>query len=248
MADSAALRGELAVVTGATGGLGSACARALAHAGAEVVLLSRSPDALRALAAEIGRAGGTAHELACDAASPDAVEAAFSSIAAPHVLVGCVGGNRPAPFIEVGAADLDWALRTNVRAAFVPAQSAARRMIAASRGGSIVLVTSQMGRVGAPLRTAYCAAKHAVEGLVKAMAVELAPHAIRVNAVAPTFVETPMSRPFLADPAFRAQVLDSIPLGRLGTAAEVADAVLLAATCELMTGASVAVDGGWTAR
>jgi NAD(P)-dependent dehydrogenase (short-subunit alcohol dehydrogenase family) len=121
-------------------------------------------------------------------------------------------------------------------------------MVAARRGGAIVHVTSQMGHVGAPLRSAYCAAKHAVEGLVKALAVELAPVNIRVNAVAPTFVETSMTRPFLA--RARDEVLAQIPLGRLGTAEEVAAAVLFAASpaSSLMTGASLRVDGGWTAR
>jgi NAD(P)-dependent dehydrogenase (short-subunit alcohol dehydrogenase family) len=105
-----------------------------------------------------------------------------------------------------------------------------------------------MGHVGAPLRTAYCTAKHAVEGMTKAMAVELAPHGIRVNTVAPTFVETPMTRPFLADPDARRAIEERIPLGRLGTPEEVADAVVFAATSPLMTGASVVVDGGWTSR
>jgi NAD(P)-dependent dehydrogenase (short-subunit alcohol dehydrogenase family) len=134
-----------------------------------------------------------------------------------------------------------------VQAAFVAAQLCARRMIAADTGGAIVHVSSQMGHVGAPLRTAYCAAKHAVEGMAKAMAVELAPHGIRVNTVAPTFVATPMTRPFLADPRTRRAIEERIPLGRLGTPDEVADAVVFAATSPLMTGASVVVDGGWTA-
>jgi NAD(P)-dependent dehydrogenase (short-subunit alcohol dehydrogenase family) len=120
-------------------------------------------------------------------------------------------------------------------------------MIAAGDAGAIVHVTSQMGHVGAPLRTAYCTAKHAVEGMVKAMAVELAPHRIRVNAVAPTFVMTPMTQPFLVDPDQRREITSRIPLGRLGEPAEVAEAVLFAATSPLMTGASLVVDGGWTA-
>ena len=130
-----------------------------------------------------------------------------------------------------------------MRGAFLTAQAAAARMI--GRGGAIVFVTSQMGHVGAPLRTVYCAAKHAVEGLAKAMALELAPHGIRVNAVAPTFVDTPMTQGF-------GESLDEhqaqIPLGRLGMPEEVADAVVFAAQSTLMTGASLRVDGGWTAR
>jgi NAD(P)-dependent dehydrogenase (short-subunit alcohol dehydrogenase family) len=231
----------LAVITGATGGLGRACAAAFSRAGARVALISRSRPALEALAAELGAAA-----VPCDVADAAQVRAAFAALERPDVLVACAGGNRPEPFLDVTEEALEWSLRLNVRGAFLTAQAAAARMI--GHGGAIVFVTSQMGHVGAPLRTVYCAAKHAVEGLAKAMAVELAPHGIRVNAVAPTFVETPMTRPFLAEPAARAAIVDQIPLGRLGTPEEVAGAVLFAATAELMTGASLRVDGGWTAR
>lgn len=233
----------LAVVTGATGGLGRACAHALAETGARVALLSRSRPALEALADEIGSA---AEVVPCDVTDGAQVRAAFARLEPPAVLVACAGGNRPEPFLDVTEDALDWSWRLNVRGAFLTAQAAAARMI--GRGGAIVFVSSQMGHVGAPLRTVYCAAKHAVEGLTKAMAVELAPHGIRVNAVAPTFVDTPMTRPFLADPQARAAIVEQIPLGRLGTPEEVAGAVLFAAQAELMTGASVRVDGGWTAR
>jgi NAD(P)-dependent dehydrogenase (short-subunit alcohol dehydrogenase family) len=233
--------GGLAVVTGATGGLGRACAHALARAGARVALLSRSRPALDALAAEIGDA---AQVVPCDVTDGAQVRSAFAGLEPPAVLVVCAGGNRPEPFLDVAEDALDWSWRLNVRGAFLTAQAAAARM--AGRGGAIVFVTSQMGHVGAPLRTVYCAAKHAVEGLTKALALELAPHGIRVNAVAPTFVETPMTRPFLA--AGRDGIVAQIPLGRLGTPEEVADAVVFVAQSTLMTGASLRVDGGWTAR
>jgi NAD(P)-dependent dehydrogenase (short-subunit alcohol dehydrogenase family) len=215
-----------------------------------MVLMARSEPALAALADEITEAGGLASGVACDVTDPRSVQRAFSGIAPPAVLVNCVGGNRPAEFLDVAPAELDWSWRVNVRSAFLSAQAAARRMRDAGAGGAIVHVTSQMGHVGAPLRTAYCAAKHAVEGLTKAMALELAPHGIRVNAVAPTFVETPMTRPFLAPATARQAVIERIPLGRLGTADEVAAAVLFAASpaAGLMTGASLRVDGGWTAQ
>ncbi len=238
----------VAVVTGAAGGLGRACALALARGGAETVLMGRSPDALERLAAEIAAAGGQARPVRCDATDPASVAEAFARIPAPDVLVTSVGGNRPEPFLDVSGEALDWSWRVNVRSAFLCSQAAASRMIRAGRGGSIVHVTSQMGHVGAALRSAYCAAKHAVEGLVKATAVELAPFGIRVNAVAPTFVETPMTRPFLADPEARAAIVDRIPLGRLGTPEEVAAAVVFAAGSTLMTGASLRVDGGWVAQ
>jgi NAD(P)-dependent dehydrogenase (short-subunit alcohol dehydrogenase family) len=233
----------LAVVTGATGGLGSACARAFAQAGARLVLVSRGGAALDALADELD-----AMALACDLTDDDAVDAAFFGLPVPDVLVGCAGGNRPRPFLELSGEDLDWAWRVNVRAALTPAQAVARRMVAARSGGAIVTVTSQMGHVGGLDRTAYCAATHAVEGASRALALELAPYGIRVNTVAPTSVETAMTRPFLADPGFRDDVLARIPLGRLGTPGEVAGAVLYAASAELMTGACLHVDGGWTAQ
>jgi len=233
----------LAVVTGATGGLGSACARAFAEAGARLVLVSRGGAALDALAREL-----EATALACDLTDDGAVAAAFHGLPVPDVLVGCAGGNRPRSFLDLTGEDLDWAWRINVRAALAPALACAPRMAAAGRGGAIVTVTSQMGHVGGRDRTAYCAAKHAVEGASRAMALELAPHGIRVNTVAPTFVETPMTRPFLAEPSFRDEVLSRIPLGRLGAPEEVAAAVLFAASSELMTGACLRVDGGWTAQ
>jgi NAD(P)-dependent dehydrogenase (short-subunit alcohol dehydrogenase family) len=239
------LHGRVAVVTGAGGGLGSACAEALAGAGASLVLVGRTAAPLRPVAA---RTGGRIE--VCDVTDGARVRAVLGALPAIDVLVTCAGGNRPGPFLDVDEAALDWSWALNVRGAFVAAQAAARRMVERGAGGAIVHVTSQMGHVGAPGRTVYCAVKHALEGLTKAMAVELAPHGIRVNAVAPTFVETPMTRPFLASPEFRADVLGRIPLGRLGTPREVADAVLFAASpaSSLMTGASLMVDGGWTAQ
>jgi len=246
-APAEALSGQVAAVTGASGGLGQACARTLAAAGADLVLIARRIAPLEELAAEIVAAGGRARVAPCDVTSRSGLEDALRPGPPPRVLVTCAGGNRPEPFMDVSDEALEWSWRLNVQATFVAAQVCARRMIAAGNGGSIVHVSSQMGHVGAPLRTAYCTAKHAVEGMAKAMAVELAPHGIRVNTVAPTFVETPMTRPFLADPHARRAITERIPLGRLGTPAEVADAVLFAATSPLMTGASVVVDGGWTA-
>jgi NAD(P)-dependent dehydrogenase (short-subunit alcohol dehydrogenase family) len=164
--------------------------------------------------------------------------------------VNAAGTNIPEPFLDVDEAAFDALVAVNMKGTFLAAQAAARRMVAAGNGGAIVNLSSQMGHVGAARRSVYCATKHAVEGLTKALAVELAPHGIRVNAVAPTFVETPLTAPFLADDAFRAEVLDHIPLGRIGTVADVAGAVVFLASpaAALITGASLLVDGGWTAR
>jgi NAD(P)-dependent dehydrogenase (short-subunit alcohol dehydrogenase family) len=242
--------GKVALVAGATGGIGRACALALAGAGAQVLLLSRSKPRLVELAEEIHDHGGYAAALPCDASDAEQVRRAFTSIARVDVLVNAAGGNQPQPFLEVTEEALEWLWSVNVKASFLVAQQAARCMVRLGRGGSIVNVSSQMGHVGAPRRSVYCATKHAVEGMTKAMAVELASSAIRVNCVAPTFVETPMTRPWLADAGFRADVLRRIPLGRLGAVDDVVAAVLFLASSasRMTTGASLLIDGGWTAQ
>jgi NAD(P)-dependent dehydrogenase (short-subunit alcohol dehydrogenase family) len=166
------------------------------------------------------------------------------------ILVNNAGTNVPEPFLEVSEDNLDRMLAVNVKGVFLVAQAAARRMVERGEGGSIVNISSQMGHVGAPRRTVYCATKHAVEGLTKAMAVELAPHKVRVNSVAPTFVETPMTKPLLENETLREDTLSRIPLGRLGRVEDVTGAVLFLASpaAGLITGASLLVDGGWTAQ
>jgi NAD(P)-dependent dehydrogenase (short-subunit alcohol dehydrogenase family) len=244
----------VALVTGASRGLGEEAAVALSEAGAEVVLLSRTRGELERVGSRIRSLGGVARILVCDVTDADAVRSQLMSLKGLDVLVNNTGMNIPEPFIEVSEERLDRQLALNVRAAFVVAQTAVRKMLEAPNrrkcGGAIVNISSQMGRVGAPLRTVYCMTKHAVEGLTKAMAVELAPLNIRVNAVAPTFIDTPMTAPFLAKPEFREWVTSRIPLGRLGTPAEVAAAVVFLASpaSSLITGASLTVDGGWTAQ
>ncbi|MDX2221341.1 MAG: glucose 1-dehydrogenase [Rhodospirillaceae bacterium] len=244
------LAGQRALVTGASRGLGLACAQALAEAGAEVILVGRTAKELDAAVAGIMTSGGRASALAVDVTDTAAFAAALAGRPAIDILVNNAGTNIPEPFTAVTPEHFDAVFGLNVRAAFFVAQAAAQRMIAAGRKGSIVNISSQMGHVGSPNRTVYCASKHALEGLTKAMAVELAPHGIRVNTVAPTFIDTPLTRPMLDKPEFKAFVLDRIPLGHLGTMADVAAAVLyLAAPASaLVTGASLKVDGGWTAQ
>jgi NAD(P)-dependent dehydrogenase (short-subunit alcohol dehydrogenase family) len=160
------------------------------------------------------------------------------------------GTNRPAPFINVTVDDFDFVFSINVRAAYFVAQAVARRLVETNRPGSIINVSSQMGHVGGATRTVYCASKHAMEGFTKAMAIELAPHNIRVNSLAPTFIETPMTRPFFENEAFRKDTLSRIKLGRLGRLDDLTGAIVFLASdaAALMTGSSLVVDGGWTAE
>jgi NAD(P)-dependent dehydrogenase (short-subunit alcohol dehydrogenase family) len=192
--------------------------------------------------------------IVCDVTKREQVNSALARIESLDILLNNAGMNIPEPFVDVSEAHLDDMIALNVRAAFLVAQAAVRKMLQdpdrRERGGSIINVTSQMGRVGAERRTVYCMTKHAVEGLTKAMAVELAPDNIRVNAIAPTFLETPMTASFFADTEFRNWVISRIPLGRIGRMDEVTGAIVFLASpaASLITGTSLAIDGGWTAR
>jgi len=237
------------VVTGASRGLGRGCALAFAAQGAEVVLLARDAVQLERVVEEIRAQGGRAQALSCDVTHPDEVQEVFAQLQHCEVLINNAGTNHPQPFLEVDLATLDELLALNVRSMFVTAQAAARIMTR-KRSGVIINMSSQMGHVGAANRTVYCMTKHAIEGLTKAMAVELAPLGVRVNAVAPTYIETPMTQPFLASEEFRKQVVAKIPLGRIGTIDEVVAAVTFLASpaASLITGASLLADGGYTAQ
>lgn len=238
------LNGKTALVTGAGKGIGRACAEALANAGASVIAVARTSSDLEDLR---GACPGISQCWSMDVTG-DAFLQAVASLDRLDVLVNNVGTNKPQPFIDVDCAALDLMLNLNVRAAFLAAQAAARIMVRQG-SGSIIHMGSQMGHVGAPNRTVYCMTKHAIEGLTRAMAVELAPSGVRVNAVAPTFIETPMTRPMLDDPAFHRDVISRIPLGHVGHVRDVANAVLYLASpaSAMTTGDSLKVDGGWTA-
>lgn len=239
------LTGHRVLITGAGRGLGRACAEAVVDAGGEVIAVARSGPDLAELA---DSRPGRIEPWAMDVADRD-FHARVAVLSRLDGLVNNAGFNRPQPFTEVDVETLDAMLALNVRAAFLTAQAAAKVMVA-QRSGVIVNMTSQMGHVGSPGRTVYCLTKHALEGLTKAAAVELGPHGVRVVSLAPTFIETPMTAPMLADETFGRFVLDRIPLGRVGTAAEVAAACvfLLSPSASLITGSSLLVDGGWTAQ
>ena len=244
------LDGKVALVTGAGRGLGEGCALALADAGAEVIAMSRTKSELEAVKNRIEIAGGRARIVVCDVTDAAAVKSIIPTLGPIDVLVNNAGTNVPEPFTEVTEEHYDRIMNINVRAAFLLAQSVTKIMIEHGRGGSIIHMSSQMGHVGAPNRTVYCASKHAIEGLAKAMAWDLAQHQIRVNTVGPTFIETPLTRPFFEDQAFAEDTLSRIALGRMGHVDDVASAVVYLASpaSATTTGSAVMVDGGWTAR
>ncbi len=237
------------MVTGAGRGIGLALAAALAEAGAEVTLVARTGDEVAAAADAILAAGGRAEATSLDVADIGAVSSFFADRPAFQILVNNAGTNRPKPMQDVTEADYDSVLDLNVKSAFFVAQACVRRMLADGSTGSLIHVGSQMGHVGGPNRSLYCASKWALEGMSKAFALDLAAHGIRSNTIAPTFIETPMTKPFFADEDFRSSVLARIKLGRLGTVEDLMGAVVFLASdaSALMTGTSLVIDGGWTA-
>ena len=178
-----------------------------------------------------------------------AVDRFFAGRPAFHVVVNNAGTNRPKPMQDVTEADYDAVLDLNLKSTFFVAQASVRRMIAEASRGCLLHVGSQMGHVGGPSRSLYCASKWGLVGMSKAFALDLAAHGIRSNVLSPTFIETPMTRPFLEDPAFLASVLAKIKLGRLGTVEDLMGAAVFLASdaAALITGTELVVDGGWTA-
>ena len=243
------LDGRRAAVTGAGRGLGLAIARGLAEAGAEVTLIARSGDEVAAAAEAIRDDGGRAEAAALDVTDLGAVREFFDARPAFHALVNNAGTAKHARFLEVEENDFDAVFALNVRAAFFVAQTAARRMAAEGVAGSIVNISSQMGHVGGPERSVYCATKHAMEGFTKAMAIDFRDSGLRANTLCPTYVVTPLTAPFFEDPDFSAHVARRMPMGRPATPGDVAAAAvfLCSDASAMMTGSALKVDGGWTA-
>lgn len=239
------LNGKIALVTGAGKGLGRAIVESLHSHGAHVIAVARTEADLDELKTELS------DRIECwplDVTGDKLVEQ-IASLGRLDILINNAGGNRPEPMIDVSDENLDFILDLNVRSAFRVSRAAAQVMTKQG-SGAIVHMSSQMGHVGSPGRTVYCMTKHAIEGLTKAMAVELAPQGIRVNSVAPTFIATPMTEPMFEKPEFKEFVMRMIPMGKIGQPQDIAEAVLYLASerSGLVTGHSLVVDGGWTAQ
>lgn len=244
------LDGRRALVTGASSGIGLGAAAALAEAGAAVTLVARRGDELEAVATAIRAAGRMAGAKALDITDL-AATAAFIAEAGPFdVLVNSAGMARHAPALQTTPEDYDAAMNLNLRAAYFLAREVARGLIAAKKPGSLIQVSSQMGHVGGPDRAVYCANKHALEGMTKAMALEWAAHGIRVNTLCPTFIRTPLAEQTLAIPERKAWILTKIKLGRVGEIDDLMGPILFLASdaSALMTGTHLIIDGGWTAE
>ena len=242
------LDGRRALVTGAGRGIGLAAAAALGEAGAEVCLISRTGSEIEEAAEAIRAAGRTADTLVLDILETAAMRAAITERGPFDILINNAGTNRPKTMAATSEDDFDTVLDLNLRAAYFVAQAVTDGLLAAEKSGAIINISSQMGHVGGPLRTVYCSSKWALEGLTKSLAMELAPNGIRVNSIAPTFIETPLAKEMLKEPEFRDAVLSKIKLGRTGQVEDLMGAIVFLASdaAAMITGASLLVDGGWT--
>lgn len=243
------LDGKRAFVAGASRGIGLGCAVALAEKGAHVVCAARGMDELNQSVEAMMAEGFSAQAVQLDVADTDAVKLVMAAHGPFDVMVNSAGIARHATAIETRMEDYQAVMDINVRGAFALSAEAARGMIEADKQGSIIHISSQMGHVGGPERSVYCASKHALEGMVKAMAIEWATHKVRINTICPTFIRTPLAAVTLDDPERRAWVEAKIKLGRVGEIEDIMGAVayLAGEASSLVTGTSLLIDGGWTA-
>ncbi len=243
------LDNKRALVTGASSGIGFGCAVALAEAGAHVVMAARTKKTLDEAVAAVTDAGYSAEALIMDIGDTEGMTEAFKTRPAFDVLVNSAGTAAHAPALETSVADYELVMDTNVKGAYFASVGAAHGMVAQGRGGSIIHISSQMGHVGGIDRTVYCASKHALEGMIKSMAIEWGPHNIRVNSICPTFIKTPLTEVTFSNPQRLEWIKSKIKLDRIGEVEDIMGAVLYLA-CDasaLVTGTSLKIDGGWTA-
>ena len=245
------LKNKYALVTGAGKGLGRACAIALAEAGATVIALSRTKSDLDKLEKDIKRVKGKIIKIQCDVMEYQDLRDKINKIKIIDILVNNAGTNIPEPFEKIKQTSMNYLVDLNLKAAFNVAQLVVKKMLKnKKRSGSIINMSSQMGHVGMIGRNIYNMTKFGIEGLTKGMGVELAKKNIRVNSVAPTFVETPMVKKFFKNNKFKKLVLGKIPMGKVATESDIATTVcfLASSASSMITGTSIIIDGGWTAQ
>jgi len=243
------LDGKRAIVAGASSGIGLGCAVALAEAGAHVVMAARGEERLRDAVAAVTGAGHSAEALTLDVADIERMQEKLAQFDAFDILVNSAGIARHAPAVETDPANYDAVMAANVKGAHFLASTVAKSMLTATRSGSIITISSQMGHVGGIDRSVYSASKHAVEGMTKSMAIEWGPHSIRVNTICPTFIRTPLTEETFKQPERVRWIEEKIKLGRVGEVEDIMGAVVFLASdaSSLITGTSLLIDGGWTA-
>ena len=248
------LKNKVALVNGAGKGIGKACAIALAQAGAKVIIISRTKSDLEKVSRIIKKTKGSSQSFVCDVTNTLKFNSIVNSLKRLDVLVNNAGSNRPEHFTKVKKSDMDYIVNLNLKACFNIAQICTKKMLEAKNrkktGASIINMSSQMGKVGGPIRSVYNMTKFGLEGLTRGMALDLAKNNIRVNTVCPTFVLTPMVKNFFKNTKFKKDTIKSIPLGKVAGESDVATAVafLAADSSSMITGTSLVVDGGWTAQ
>lgn len=244
------LEGKRALVTGAGRGIGLAVAQALAAVGAHVTLAARTKAEIYEAAKALQMENLKADALVMDITDIEQTAALIAEHGTFDILVNNAGTNRPGPILDMTTEDFDTVMDLNVRATYFATQAVVAGLKQAGQAGSIINVSSQMGHVGSSGRTIYCASKHALEGMTKAMAVELGPDNIRVNTVCPTFIETPLTEPYFQDAEFKSWVLSKIKLGRIGQVEDIIGGVIFLASdaSSMMTGSALKIDGGWTSE
>ena len=244
------LDGKKALVTGAGRGIGMGASIALAESGADVTLVSRTEQELKEICDHINSQGLSASYVALDVNNDNEINHLIEKSNPFDILINNAGTNKPAKLVDTDINDFDYVMSLNVRSVVNLTKCVVKKMLANDVKGSIINVSSQMGHVGGPNRTTYCSSKFAIEGFTKSLAIELAPNGIRVNTVCPTFIQTPMTEPFLKDEEFKKNTIGMIPLGRLGEVRDLMGPFIFLASeaSSLMTGSSLLVDGGWTSR
>jgi len=248
------LKNKIALVTGAGKGIGKACSVALAEAGATVIAISRTQSDLDKLSKIIKKTKGNCRSFVCDITNTEKFNLIIRSLSKLDILVNNAGTNIPEHFTKVKSGNLDYIINLNLKACFNVAQICVKKMLKTKNrkkiGGSVINMSSQLGKVGAPLRSVYCMTKFGIEGLTRGMAIDLAANNIRVNTVCPTLVETPMVKAYLKNNKLKNEMIKKIPLGRVAKDSDIANAVafLAADGASMITGTSLFVDGGWTAQ